>query len=117
MELVSSGIYGNEHYYIYEKTTIDEVGQRTHSFFEGERYRLEKGTNLNGIYGTGNAFLRALLGALVKRYKFNIEIKENDGNIRLSVRGAMSGFSGGLVGKSQMGRELKRITDNLKLNF
>ena len=42
MELVSSGVYGNEHYYIYEKTTIDEVGQRLNSFFEGERYRLEK---------------------------------------------------------------------------
>ena len=117
MELVSSGVYGNEHYYIYEKTTIDEVGQRLNSFFEGERYRLEKGTSQNGVYGTGNAFLRAICGALVKRYKFKVEIKVNDDNVRLSVRGAMSGFSGGLVGKSQMGRELKRITENIKLVF
>lgn len=116
-KLISSGSENNEYYYLYENTTIDSLAQQVHSFFQNEGYKLEEGNVQNGVYGTGSAFLRFLLGGFVKRNKFKIEIEENANRVRLSVRGAMSGFSGGLLGRSKMKNELRKITDKIKTNL
>jgi hypothetical protein len=116
-KLLSSGSDKKDYYYLYEKTTCDALGQELNSFFEKRNYRLEEGTNTNGVYGTGNAFLRFLFGGFVKRNKFKIEIVATADRVRLSVREGMSGFSGGAIGRSRMTSELKKITEEIKTNL
>ena len=100
--------------YLFENTDRESLASSVAEFFGKEQYKLEEGTPDDGIYGTGSAALRALFGGLVKRYKFRVTIREESGNVRMSVDKAMSGALGGALGYSKMKKEYGRLVSGLK---
>jgi hypothetical protein len=70
------------------------------TFFVERGYRLEEGTTMMGSYGIGSKVAAILLGAMVRRFRFDL----NKG---------MTGFSGGLIGISRMKKELAQLTADL----
>jgi hypothetical protein len=100
---------------VFEKTTASQLGMELDNFLKGEKYKLEKGTAEDGIYGRGNAVLRILLGAFIPRYKFNIKIVDNpDRKTQLQFLKGMSGASGGMIGASKMKKETTRLLEKLR---
>ncbi|MBN1348497.1 hypothetical protein JXJ21_03745 [candidate division KSB1 bacterium] len=116
-KLATSGQDGKEYFYLFENTTPVALGQEVNTFFQKLGYKLEEGTNQFGIYGTGSPVLRVLFGAFAKRYKFNVAIRENAKQVKLTINEAMSGYSGGLIGKSKMKKEFQKITEAIKTNL
>jgi hypothetical protein len=102
--------------FTYQNTTKEELADAVDAFFIRQQgYRLEGGVKGSAIYGKGSTFLRILLGAFVKRYKFSIQIKNtDDGKVSLQLNKEMSGISGGLWGWSQMNKEHIRVAEALK---
>lgn len=98
----------------YKGTSVNELADKVQTMFMNDKYKLESGTKIEGIYGTGNAILRILFGAFVKRYKFQIKIYEEGENVKLEFSKAMSGFSGGAIGVSKLNKEIKKIIAKLK---
>lgn len=95
---------------IFQGTDANGLGQAIAGFFAGQKYRLEQGTPVNGVYGTGSKAMRILFGGLAKRNKFNVMITPTpDDMTRLDVSKAMSGAMGGLVGYSRMNKEFQRV--------
>ena len=58
--------------FVLQAASTEQLANEITDYLRSREYRLESGTALNGIWGTGNAFLRALFGGLVKRYKFQL---------------------------------------------
>ena len=100
--------------YLFENTNKESVSSSVAEFFGKEQYKLEEGTPDDGIYGTGNAALRAIFGGLVRRFKFKVTVLEESGNVRMSVDKAMSGALGGALGYSKMKKEQARVAAGLK---
>ncbi len=86
-----------------------------HEFFCAKGYRLENGTPHSGVYGVGNDTARILLGAFVRRYKFQVDVGTSAGGVWLRVTKGMSGALGGLIGYMAMKRETKRIFESLQV--
>ncbi len=86
-----------------------------HEFFCAKGYRLEMGTPHSGVYGVGNDTVRILLGALVRRYKFQVDVGIDAGGVWIRVTKGMSGAMGGLIGYMAMKRETKRIFVSLQV--
>jgi hypothetical protein len=100
--------------YFVQGTTPGRLAADVGDFFQGEGYRLESGTRVDGVFGKGSDVLRALLGGFVKRYKFRVEIEPQQLSVRLTLSKAMSGWMGGAMGASQMKRETARIVEALE---
>lgn len=61
----------------------------------------------NGLYEKGNRMLRLLLGAMHKYFKFQVSLDaSNPEEIKVGVKKATSGMSGGLIGMNQVKNEL-----------
>ena len=101
--------------YLFSEIKPEELGTALNNYFVNQGYRLEEGNLQGGYYGIGNAVLRVLFGAFVKRYKFGFSITPDvDNMIRLDLRKAMSGAMGGVPGYLKMKKEYERITEELK---
>ncbi|MCA8991856.1 MAG: hypothetical protein KDA88_07750 [Planctomycetaceae bacterium] len=84
-------------------------------FFESEGYRLESGDEGHGRYGKGNPILRLILGAFYPRHAFNVVVdEEDDTTITIEIQRAETGYAGGLIGRSQVISEEKRIMDEFE---
>lgn len=103
--------------FCFQAVDAEIVAEELHTFFKRRGYKLEAGTKLNGTYGTGNPVLRVLLGALVKRYKFKIQIRPQGQSVWLDVTKAMSGAWGGLLGVMAMSKETKTIAEAIRTHF
>jgi hypothetical protein len=96
------------------KTTVDQLSTEVEMIMKEDKYKLEKGTLQDAVYGRGNAVLRVLLGAFVPRYKFSVNITEAEGKVQLKLSKGMSGASGGVIGSSKMKKETTRLIDKIK---
>lgn len=95
--------------------SADELADRVFTLFQARGYKLEEGTKLRGVYGNGNAALRAIVGGLVKRNKFSVNIEPNMYNgFTISVDKAMSGALGGMIGVSKLNKELIQVQQMLE---
>lgn len=83
------------------------------TFFVERGYRLEEGTTMAGSYGIGSKVAAILLGAMVRRFRFDIRITSNGEATRIDLNKGMTGFSGGLIGISRMKKELAQLTADL----
>jgi hypothetical protein len=72
---------------------------------------------LNGIWGTGNAFLRALFGGMIKRHKFQLTTEGPPSSTTLKLSNVMSRLVGGLIGHTQMKKEASALAQGLKAHF
>lgn len=83
------------------------------TFFVERGYRLEEGTTMMGSYGIGSKIGAILLGAMVRRFRFDVRITSSGDATRIDLSKGMSGFSGGLIGISRMKKELAQLTADL----
>lgn len=95
-------------------SSSNEIAEKVKNMFISEGYKLESGTLKNAIYGIGNATLRILFGAFVKRYKFNIDISDRNELVCVEFKKGMSGLSGGLIGMSKLKNETSRVIERLR---
>ncbi len=103
--------------FVLQAASTEQIANEVAGYFKSREYRLEDGTELNGTWGTGNAFLRALFGGMVKRYKFKLTTVGNPSGTTLRMINAMSGASGGLIGYGQMKKEANALAQGLKAHF
>jgi hypothetical protein len=94
---------------------IDRIAGKIEQFFITNGYKLEQGNKKDAVYGRGNAFLRILFGAFIKRFKFSIKIQKNKNNsVRVTMGKAMSGAMGGMIGYRSMKKEHQRICNEIQ---
>ena len=87
-----------------------EVSGLIYNMFMAEHYALEEGSKIDAIYGIGNAAGRFWGGGFVTRNKFSIKIFTTpDGGTLVHFDKAMSGMSGGIMGKVKMNKEFDRV--------
>ncbi len=98
----------------FTEASVEEIAKKINDLFIREGYKLEEGTFQNAVYGIGNAVMRVLFGAFVKRYKFKIAVTLRNDLVTVEFNKGMSGFSGGVIGMSKMKKELERVTELLK---
>ena len=117
IRLVEFNDSGDGMVFVLEAANIEQIADEVTGYFKSRGYRLEAGTALDGTWGSGNAVLRALFGAMAKRYKFNLNTEGDPSRTTLRVSSAMSGAGGGLVGHGQMKKEAVAIGQGLKALF
>lgn len=76
-------------------------------FFLGRGFVLGSGSPIAGVYETGSAVGRAVLGGFVKRQKYSVNIWTNELGTHVKVHSEMSGASGSVVGvvRERKGRD------------
>ena len=84
------------------------------AYFAARGYALEEGAPHDGMYGTGSAVGRALLGGFVPRYKFKVAVYSGEGVALLDFSKGMSGAVGGALGAAKMAKEFTAIQEELK---
>jgi hypothetical protein len=99
---------------VFSGGTVDDIADKTALFMAARGYHLESGTKTQGVYVKGSAAARALVGALAKRAKFNVTVGHDDANVAVVVSKGITGMSGGLLGMSQMGKELGSLSAGLQ---
>ncbi len=93
-----------------------EVSEAVFNMFSQEKYKLEEGTKLDGVYGIGNAAGRFWGGGFVTRNKFSIKIfTTQEGGSLIHFDKAMLGMSGGIIGIAKINQEYDRIIALLQL--
>jgi hypothetical protein len=99
---------------VFSGGTLDEIADKTALFLAARGYHLESGSKTQGVYTKGSAVARAFVGALSKRAKFNVTVGKDDANVAVVIAKGMSGMSGGILGMSQMGKELGSLSAGLQ---
>jgi hypothetical protein len=103
--------------FVLQAASNEQLANEISEYFRVHEYRLESGTALNGIWGTGNALLRALFGGMIKRHKFQLTSEGPPSSTRLKVSNRMGIASGGLIGLGPMNQEASAIAQGLKEHF
>jgi hypothetical protein len=103
--------------FVLQAASTEQLANEITAYFRSREYRLESGTALNGIWGTGNAFLRAMFGGMIKRHKFQLTSEGPPSSTKLKVSNRMGVASGGLIGLNPMKEEAGAITQGLKAHF
>lgn len=89
--------------FFYENTSVNDVAKKLNYLLKNNFYELEEGSITSGKYGKGDKIARSLVGCFENRELYEISIKQdNDKRVSLEVKKAMNGFSGGLVGVTNM---------------
>jgi len=99
---------------VFSGGTVEDIADKTALFLAARGYHLDSGTKTQGVYAKGSAAARALVGALSKRAKFNVTVGKDDENVAVVIAKGMSGAYGGLLGMSQMGKELGSLSAGLQ---
>lgn len=89
------------------------VTSKVNEYFTNNGYKLEAGSPDNGVYGVGNDVMRILFGAFVKRYKFNILVRQNQNLIQVDLSKAMTGIAGGAIGFVKLNQEYDKCVIDL----
>ena len=103
--------------FVLQAASTEQLAKEITDYFRSREYVLESGTALNGIWGTGNAFLRAMFGGLVKRYKFQLTTEGPPSSTTLQLTNVISGLVGGFIAHSQMKSEVEALAQGLKAHF
>jgi hypothetical protein len=117
IKLVDFNDSDDELVFVLRAASTEQLANEIAAYFSLRKYHLESGTALNGTWGTGNAFLRAMFGGLVKRYKFQLTTEGAPSRATLTLSKGMSGAGGGLIGHGQMKNEAAALAHGLKDHF
>jgi hypothetical protein len=98
----------------FANASVEQVATLLEGFLQSDRFRLEKGTALNGSWGSGSALGRALGGGFVRRRKFEVKIAASGNGVHVDVRSVMSGISGSVLGVSRERAQRKDFVAKLK---
>lgn len=95
---------------LYGGISKSDLDQKIDGLLKKEGYSIKQGVPGNATYEKGNQALRILLGAFHKFFKIVVLTEELENEqCRLSIEKTASGISGGLIGISQVNKELKRL--------
>jgi len=100
--------------YPFSDTNVDELATKVQEFLLKQGYKLEEGSNSNGIYGKGSKTLRILLGAFIKRFTWKVTVVDSGDNTTLTFIKDEKGYWGGAIGVVQVKNEFKKITSVLQ---
>ena len=100
--------------YVFKSTIKEGLAVKVNEYLKKQGYKLESGTNLDGVYGKGNKVMRILFGAFVKRFEWHVEISELNGSTGLIFTKTAKGYIGGVIGVQQVKKEYQRITGILE---
>ncbi len=100
--------------FLFKNITPVALSEALRAYLFRENYKLEEGTALQGVYGTGSAVARALIGGFVKRNKFRVDITPQQELTRLEFSKGMSGAMGGVIGYQKMSKEFDRLVEGIK---
>lgn len=99
-------ISSNDHFvHLYDNVDDNLLAEKVNELFIAQGYSLTEGQVGNAVYERGNRFLRILLGAFIKYFKFSVSVSLG----KVTVKKQTSGMSGGLIGMNQVKNEVKRI--------
>ena len=87
--------------------TVNDVGNILRDFFMFAGFTMESGTPFSGLYTTGSAGGRALLGGLANRKKYSVNVWADATHTYALVESTMSGASGSVLGvvRERKGRD------------
>lgn len=109
MEIIlSEELKGRSHRFVLRGTSKEEALQSAANILTDMGYQLKLSQWHGDTYAKGNLVLRILLGAFVKYNKVMISA-EGEGDISLTIENKSHGFSGGIIGMSQVKKEYQRI--------
>lgn len=109
-------ISGKDFVHLYTGVTIEDLTSLIEKEMLSSGYKKLDSTAEKITFSRGNRVLRILFGAFVKYFKFSFRFsmdQELDG-VKVHVVKDTSGMSGGIVGVSQVKKELKRIAQQLQ---
>lgn len=99
----------------YSGTDMSTLIRKVEDMMAGAGYKHIEGAGTNSVYEKGNRIMRILFGAFVKYFKFAVQLKQDEnGAHELKVTKHSSGISGGLIGISQVKKELKRLAELMR---
>ncbi|PQL90331.1 hypothetical protein [Apibacter adventoris] len=95
--------------HVYQCTSQSELENSIDIALRGQGYK--KGESSKDlIYIKGNRWVRLMLGAFHKYYKFKIVIRpEGESHFSVLVSSASTGMSGGIIGVGQIKDETKKL--------
>jgi hypothetical protein len=105
----------NEHYsnqiFVHQYTGIDSnsIANTANELLTQDGYKLIEGQPGNATYEKGSRTMRLLFGAFVKYSKINVSSSSDADVTKLTVDRKTSGMSGGLIGVSQVKKEMERV--------
>ncbi len=101
--------------HFYNGISKEELETKIHELLLARSYKLIDGSIANGAYERGNRTMRILFGAFVKYFKFSISVSvAGPEELAVNVKRTTSGISGGVVGVSQVQKELKSLEQTLQ---
>lgn len=100
--------------FVFKNKSPDQLGGSINDLFIKKGYKLESGSNVDGIYGKGNKIARALLGAFIKRFAFSVKITDDGSSATLIFSKDGKGYMGGAIGVAQVKNEYNSITSILE---
>ena len=97
--------------HLYSGTSKDELAKKVERIFINSGYKIIEGDLGNATFEKGNRMMRLLLGAFSKYFKFQLEVEETeDHGLKLQLKRATSGMSGGVIGMNQVKKEIQRLS-------
>ena len=99
--------------FIHQYSAIDSIqlANNVNDLLTKDGYNLIEGQVGNAGYEKGNRTMRLLFGAFVKYNKIQVVAATGEDAVtRLTVDRKTSGMSGGLIGMSQVKKEMERIS-------
>lgn len=95
---------------VFANISKEELHQKIKQKMADAGYKALSENIENTVYEKGNRLMRILFGAFVKYFKWSIHISENENNqLEVFVKKETTGFSGGIIGMSQVDNELKSV--------
>ena len=100
----------------YDGISAQDLALAIDTSFKSDGYSVKTGELGNRTYVKGNRVARLLLGAFYKYFEFHVGIIDlGDNQADVTVRKTTSGMSGGLIGVSQVKKELTRLEQKMSL--
>jgi hypothetical protein len=105
----------NEHYtnqmFVHQYSGVDanQLANTANQVLTNDGYKLVEGQPGNATYEKGNRTMRLLFGAFVKYSKIHVASTADADIAKLTVDRKTSGMSGGLIGISQVKKEMERV--------
>ena len=95
---------------VFANISKEELHEKIKQEIVAQGYKVLSENIENTVYEKGNRLMRILFGAFVKYFKWAIHISENENNqLEVFVKKETTGFSGGIIGMSQVDNELKSV--------
>ena len=95
---------------VFANISKEELHEKIKQEIVAQGYKVLSENIENTIYEKGNRLMRLLFGIFVDYFKCSIHISENENNqIEVFVKKETTGFSGGIIGVTQVDDKLKSV--------